>query len=128
MAIWVPSPNHYYGRRQPLTWIVWHSTESPEVRGAAHNVAAGWFAKKASKVSAHIVVDDGGDPRYPDGVVECVRPGDTAWHAAKANAGGYGIEIVGKAGQGSPGLSALFCRILYKLANVFQFFFQLLLS
>lgn len=102
VAIWVPSPNHYYGRRQPLKWIVWHSTESSEVRGGAYNVAAGWFGKKASKVSAHIVVDDGADPRYPDGVVECVRPGDTAWHAANANAGGYGIEIVGKAGQGGP--------------------------
>lgn len=99
MSVWVPSPNHYYGRRQPLKWIVWHSTESAEVRGGAYNVGAGWFAKKASKVSAHIVVDDGADPRYPDGVVECVKPGDTAWHATSANAGGYGIEIVGRAAQ-----------------------------
>lgn len=99
MSLWVPSPNHYYGRRQPLKWIVWHSTESAEVRGGAMNVAAGWFAKKSSKVSAHIVVDDGADPRYPDGVIECVKPGDTAWHAANGNAGGYGIEVVGKASQ-----------------------------
>jgi hypothetical protein len=100
MALWVASPNHYFGRRQPLKWIVWHSTESSEVRGGAMNVAAGWFAKRASRVSAHVTVDDGSDPRYPDGVIECVKPGDTAWHAANANAGGYGIEIVGKAGQG----------------------------
>lgn len=99
MSLWVPSPNHYYGRRRPLSYIVWHSTESAEVKGGAYNVAHGWFADKASKVSAHIVVDNGADPRYPDGVIECVKPGDTAWHAANANAGGYGIEIVGKAAQ-----------------------------
>ncbi len=101
MAIWVRSPNFHPGRRSPLRWIVWHSTESSEVRSGAHNVAAGWFAEPASKVSAHIVVDAGADPRYPDGVVECVKPADTAWHAANANAGGYGIEIVGRAGQGT---------------------------
>lgn len=100
MSIWVRSPNFHPGRRKPLTWCVWHSTESNETRGGAYNVAAGWFAKPASKVSAHIVVDDGADPRYPDGIVECVRPGDTAWHAASANSAGYGIEIIGKAGQG----------------------------
>lgn len=99
MSIWVPSPNYYYGRRRALSWVVWHSTESTEAKGGAYNVARGWFADKASKVSAHVVVDNGADPRYPDGVVECVKPGDTAWHAANANAGGYGIEIVGKASQ-----------------------------
>ncbi len=99
VALWVPSPNYHRFRRTGLKWIVWHSTESPEVRGAAYNVAAGWFAKPASRVSAHIVVDNGADPRYPDGVVECVKPGDTAWHAARGNDGGYGIEIVGRAAQ-----------------------------
>jgi N-acetyl-anhydromuramyl-L-alanine amidase AmpD len=100
VSLWVPSPNFHAGRRAPLKWIVWHSTESNETTGGAYNVAAGWFAKPGSRVSAHIVVDDGGDPRYRDGVVECVKPGNTAWHAARANASGYGIEIVGKAGQG----------------------------
>lgn len=100
MSIWVPSPNFHPGRKAALKWIVWHSTESPEAVGGAYNVAAGWFAKTSSKVSAHIVVDDGGDPRYRDGVVECVKPANTAWHAANANASGYGVEIVGKAGQG----------------------------
>lgn len=99
VSIWVPSPNHYNGRKAPLRWIVWHSTESTEVKGAAHNVAAGWFAKASSKVSAHIVADNGADQRYHDGIVECVKPGDTAWHATAANASGYGIEIVGKAAQ-----------------------------
>lgn len=92
MATWIPSPNFYHGRKAPLLWIVWHSTESPEVSGGARNVAAGWFAKSSSKVSAHVVVDNAN-------VIECVKPGDTAWHAASANASGYGIEIVGKAAQ-----------------------------
>lgn len=99
MSVWAPSPNYYLGRKAPLLWIVWHSTESSEVKGAAMNVGAGWFGQRASKVSAHIVVDNGADARYPDGVVECVKPTDTAWHAATANASGYGIEIVGKAAQ-----------------------------
>lgn len=92
MSTWIPSPNFYYGRKAALLWIVWHSTESPEVSNGARNVAAGWFAKKSSKVSAHVVVDNAN-------VVECVKPQDTAWHAASANASGYGIEIVGKASQ-----------------------------
>jgi N-acetyl-anhydromuramyl-L-alanine amidase AmpD len=99
MSVWVPSPNYYFGRKAPLLWVVWHSTESAEVKGAAMNVGAGWFGQKTSKVSAHVVVDNGADARYPDGVVECVKPGDTAWHAASANASGYGVEIVGKATQ-----------------------------
>ena len=94
MAPWRPSPNMYKGRAGPLRWIVWHSTESSEVTGGAMNVAAGWFAKPASRASAHIVADAGE-------VVECVKPGDTAWHAARANSSGYGIEIVGRAGQGA---------------------------
>lgn len=93
------SPNKYPGRRRPLRLIVWHSTEGSEVKGSAYNVAAGWFAKATSKVSAHIVADDGSDSRYPSGICECVYPGDTAWHCGNANADGYGVEIVGKASQ-----------------------------
>lgn len=92
MAAWIPSPNFYEGRRRPLTFIVFHSTEGQETKGAARAVAAGWFAKRASKVSAHIVADN-------LEVVECVKPGDTAWHCGNANADGYGVEIVGKAAQ-----------------------------
>ena len=93
------SPNKYAGRRRPLRLIVWHSTESSEVRSGAHNVAAGWFAKVTARVSAHIVADAGTDPRYPSGIIECVYPGDTAWHCGNANADGYGVEIVGRASQ-----------------------------
>lgn len=98
--ITVSSPNFYKGRRRPLRLIVWHSTESSEVKGGAYNVAAGWFGKAESKVSAHITVDDGSDPRYASGIVQSVLPENTAWHCGNANADGYGIEIVGRAGQG----------------------------
>lgn len=95
------SPNKYLGRRRSLRLIVWHSTESLEVIGGAHNIAAGWFAKAGSKVSAHITVDNGADERYPSGVVQSVIPQDTAWHCGNANADGYGVEIVGRAAQGA---------------------------
>lgn len=91
-AAWIPSPNYYPGRREPLRWIVWHSTEGTERAGAAHNLAVSWFARPEAQVSAHVIADD-------RDLVECVKPGDTAWHCARGNAGGYGIEIVGKAGQ-----------------------------
>jgi N-acetyl-anhydromuramyl-L-alanine amidase AmpD len=104
------SPNKYAGRRRPLRLIVWHSTESNEVRGGAYSIAANWFAKATSGVSAHIVVDDGTDPRYPSGIIECVYPGDTAWHCGNANADGYGIEIVGKAAQSGVDWNDAFSR------------------
>lgn len=109
----IPSPNFYPGRRRKLRLIVWHSTESGEVRGGAHNIAAGWFAKKESRVSCHVTVDDGNDPRYPSGVCESVMPWDTAWHSGNANADGYGVEIVGKAGQ-----SGIEWRDEYSLAAI----------
>lgn len=101
MALWTPSPNMHPGRRAPLRWVVWHSTESNEVTGGAYNVAAGWFARRESQASAHIVADNGADQRYPDGIVECVKPDNTAWHARAANASGYGVEVIGRAGQGA---------------------------
>lgn len=92
MTLFVESPNKYIGRRAPLLWVVVHSTEGNEVDNAALNLAKGWFGSPASQVSAHAIADAGG-------VVECVKPGDTAWHCANGNASGYGMEIVGKAAQ-----------------------------
>lgn len=93
LTLYVPSPNFHPGRRAGLLWCVWHSTEGTERLGAAESVARNWFALTRSGVSAHVVVDD-------TTVVECVPPQHTAWHAARANAAGYGIEVVGRAGQG----------------------------
>lgn len=91
-APWVPSPNYYRGRRQPIRWLVWHSTEGAERPGAALQLALGWFGRPEAQVSAHVIAD-------ADQVVECVKPEDTAWHCANGNAAGYGLEIVGRAGQ-----------------------------
>ena len=102
MALWIPSPNYTPGRPAGgIAWVVWHSTESPERPSAARGIAAGWFARRESQVSAHVVVDDGSDPSYPDGVVEVVKPIDTAWHCGPmGNGRGYGVEVIGRAGQG----------------------------
>lgn len=97
----INTPNFYVGRRRKLRLVVWHSTESNEVQGGAYNIAKNWFGVARSKVSAHITVDDGTDSRYPSGVCESVMPWDTAWHCGNANADGYGVEIIGKAAQGS---------------------------
>ncbi len=94
MVDFIASPNCYHGRRKPLLWVVWHSTEGNETPGAARGLARNWFGKPSAGVSAHIVAD-------ATEVIECVKPGDTAWHCANGNASGYGIEIVGKAGQTS---------------------------
>ena len=101
MSLFIPSPNFYTGRKADLKWIVLHTTESPEKTSAAYNIARNWFGLASAGVSAHVVVDDGRDSRYPDGIIECVKPGDTAWHCANGNASGYGVEIVGYASQGA---------------------------
>lgn len=110
MSIWIPSPNRYVGRLKPLKWIVWHSTEGDEKPGAARPLALNWFALPSAQVSAHVIADDGTDDRYPDGIVECVKPGDTAWHCANGNASGYGVEVIGKAGQSGVQWTDLYSR------------------
>lgn len=107
------SPNRYNGRKKNIRLIVWHSTESSEVKGGANNIAAGWFAKASSGVSCHVTVDDGSDSRYPSGVCESVYPWDTAWHCGNGNADGYGVEIVGRAAQ-----SGVDWRDSYSLAAI----------
>lgn len=92
MIPFIPSPNYYAGRRAPLKWVVWHSTEGAETTGAAERLARGWFGVPTSRVSAHVVADAGA-------LIECVKPGDTAWHCARGNSSGYGVEVVGRAAQ-----------------------------
>jgi hypothetical protein len=110
VSIWIPSPNRYIGRLKPLKWIVWHSTEGDEKPGAARPLAMNWFALPSAQVSAHVIADDGTDDRYRDGIVECVKPGDTAWHCANGNASGYGVEVIGKAGQSGVQWTDLYSR------------------
>lgn len=96
MAKFVQARNYYPHRRKKLRLIVWHDMEAPEANNTAENVAA-WFAgPNAPKASAHVCCDN-------DSVVECVKPGDTAFHAPNANSDGYGVEIAGYRNQGSLG-------------------------
>lgn len=89
----IPSPNFNRGRSRPLKWIVWHATESPETEGRARSIGTTWFGVASSEVSAHVVIDD-------KDVIECVKPGDTAWHCGpNGNAQGYGIEMCGYSTQ-----------------------------
>lgn len=88
----VQAKNYTPGRIKPIKHIVLHTMEAPEKPKTAENVAA-WFAgDSAPKASAHYCVG-------ADGVIQCVRDEDTAWHAPGANATGIGIEMVGYAAQ-----------------------------
>lgn len=88
----VQSPNYYKGRRRiERVVIVLHDMEAPEGPKTAENVAQ-FFAKPSTKTSAHFCVDK-------DSIVQCVKVGDTAWHAPHCNADGIGIEQAGYARQ-----------------------------
>jgi peptidoglycan hydrolase-like protein with peptidoglycan-binding domain len=83
---------HYRkGRTKPLRLVVWHDMEAPEKSTTAESVAH-YFATTDREASAHLCADT-------DSVVECVKPGDTAFHAPGANADGYGVELAGYARQ-----------------------------
>lgn len=92
MARFIQARNYTKGRIRTLRVIVWHDMEAPEGPSTAENVAAYFAGSGAPQASAHVCAD-------PNSVVECVKPGDTAWHAPGANADGYGIELAGYARQ-----------------------------
>jgi N-acetyl-anhydromuramyl-L-alanine amidase AmpD len=85
-----------------------HTMEIAERDGAAEACAA-WFADPASEVSAHYCVD-------ADGVVQCVREADVAWHARGGNANSIGIELAGFAGQGAHGWGDAYSRSVVERA------------
>jgi N-acetyl-anhydromuramyl-L-alanine amidase AmpD len=88
----IQAKNFTQGRISSVKHIVLHTMEAPEKPKTAENVA-NWFAgKSAPKASAHYCVG-------ADGVIQCVKDEDTAWHAPGANASGIGIEMVGYAAQ-----------------------------
>jgi len=88
----IQAKNFTKGRISPVKHIVLHTMEAPEKPKTAENVA-NWFAgKSAPKASAHYCVG-------ADGVIQCVKDEDTAWHAPGANSTGIGIEMVGYASQ-----------------------------
>lgn len=88
----VQSPNHYPGRRRiDRVLIVMHDMEATEGKDTAENVAK-FFTNPAVKASANFCVDQ-------NSIVQCVKVGDTAWHAPGANSDGIGIEQAGHANQ-----------------------------
>jgi hypothetical protein len=90
----VQARNYRPGRRGRIDLLVVHTMEAVEKPGTAEAVAA-WFAgPHAPMASAHYCVDS-------DSVVQCVKDGDTAFHAKGANHNGIGIEHAGYAGQGA---------------------------
>ena len=92
----IQARNYHKGRRKPIRVVVWHDMESPESHDAAENVGAWFGGSSAPQASAHSCHDD-------NSTVECVKPGDTAWHAPNANADGYGVEQAGIRNQGKTG-------------------------
>lgn len=88
------SPNRSE-RTAPISLIVLHSTESPNIESSSADLAgvAGWFANPASQVSSHVITDaDGHSAR-------CVPDAEKAWHAAAYNSAALGIEQIGRASQ-----------------------------
>lgn len=78
----------------PITLIVIHTAEAPEILSEARNVANYFAGSSAPQASAHYVVDDGE-------IVQCVLETDVAWHAGHGptNARSIGIEHAGYASQ-----------------------------
>lgn len=89
----VESPNVTRSTGRVIDVVVIHTMEIPE-RPDAAEICARWFQSPASQVSAHYCVD-------ADGIVQCVREHDIAWHARGGNANSIGVELAGVAGQGS---------------------------
>lgn len=83
---------HFYsGRREPITNIVLHSTQTKEVTGGAKAVAR-YFSTTDTPASAHVTVD-------PNETWQSVKFSDTAFGAKGLNANGIHIELVGFAQQ-----------------------------
>lgn len=105
----VQARNYRPGRRGGVDLIVIHTMEAAEKPGTAEAVAA-WFAgPHAPMASAHYCVDS-------DSVVQCVKDGDTAFHAKGANRNGIGIEHAGYAGQGAAGWADAYSDAMLRLS------------
>lgn len=75
------NPNNYQkGRSFPINWICLHFTSN---NGDTAQNNADFFARESGlRASAHYFVD-------PNGVVQSVKDGDTAWHCGKERGGSY---------------------------------------
>lgn len=74
------SRNYRKGREFPVHWIVLHFTAN---NGDTAQNNADFFARESGlRASAHYFVD-------PNGVVQSVKDGDTAWHCGRERGGSY---------------------------------------
>lgn len=71
--------NYHKGREFPINWICLHFTAN---NGDIAQNNADYFAREVVKASAHYFVD-------PNGVVQSVKDGDTAWHCGRERGGSY---------------------------------------
>lgn len=72
--------NYRKGREFPVHWIVLHFTAN---NGDTAQNNADFFARESGlRASAHYFVD-------PNGVVQSVKDGDTAWHCGRERGGSY---------------------------------------
>jgi hypothetical protein len=106
----IASPNKYTGRIEPIEVVVIHTMEAPEGPQTAENIAA-YFAKPATKASAHVCVDS-------DSEVRCVPDADTAWAAPGANANGLQLELAGYARQTAAEWDDVYSRAMLERAAV----------
>lgn len=87
----VESPNKTRATGRAIDVVVMHTMEIAE-RPDAAEICARWFRTPVSQVSAHYCVD-------ADGVIQCVREKDIAWHARGGNTASIGVELAGFARQ-----------------------------
>lgn len=72
--------NYQKGRSFPINWICLHFTSN---NGDTAQNNADFFARESGlRASAHYFVD-------PNGVVQSVKDGDTAWHCGRERGGSY---------------------------------------
>lgn len=82
---------HYMrGQRERPRNVVIHCMEAIETNKTAENVAKWWNG--TGKNSCHFCVDN-------DSTIQCVKLGDTAYHAKGANDFSIGVELAGYAKQ-----------------------------
>lgn len=88
---WMPSPNFYAGRPNPIQVLVMHSVEGPMTAGLAKSLAGpNWFGSTKAGTSANAIFDQTGG-------YEMVKPTDRAWHVGGGNNFAYGTEHCGYA-------------------------------
>ncbi|MGW0485829.1 peptidoglycan recognition protein family protein [Nonomuraea sp. NPDC003214] len=104
----IRAANYTRGRYGGIRVIVIHTAETGESASAAEGIA-NYFARPATKASAHVCTDNNSS-------VRCVDDGDTAWAAPGCNSDGLQIELAGRAGQNRSQWDDAYSRALLRQA------------